>query len=221
MTDSGASQSTAIKILGKSPKKITERFPWPRLSDLDENGKIVPLGVDVVAKEKDIIKIIHKFFKVKDVSMDELLQDVFVAIIHKNYSRSAHDPRKSSFGHYIFMIGNHVCISLVHKKKRYERESESLDEPTSSSDDRTILDKICVETTFNPMNDHYEAIEKILRRGGNWECARYIRAVRSGASPEIVRETLSWCGRNVSSKTIRDIRGQIQDFIRENSPELV
>jgi hypothetical protein len=188
------------------------------MSDPDENGKIAPLGVDVVAKRQDIIKIVHKFFKVENVPMNELLQEVYVAVIHKNCTRSAHDPRKSSFGHYVYMVANNVCINLVHRKRRYDKESESLDAPTGHEDNRTMLDKIEaaeVSDRSDDLSEHMGDIEESMRRRGMWDLARYMRAARSGADADVIREALSWNGHKISSKTIRDIRSQIQSVIRE------
>ena len=211
-------QSRSIKINGKPPKKKPEKFPWPRMSDPDEQGRIVALGVDVVAKRQDIIKIVHKFFRVENTTMEELLQEVYVAIIHKNFTRSAHDLRKSSFGHYIYMIANNVCINLIHRKRRYDKESDSIDSPQGSDDQRTLLDRFEAppERGQDSLSVHMENIEESMRKRGMWDLARYMQAARSGADADVIREALSWGGRKISSKTIRDIRSQLQTVIRTN-----
>jgi hypothetical protein len=202
-------------------KKQPDKLPWPRFSshDPEDKGPVVALGIDVVAKQQDIIKIVHKFFHVEDISMDELLQEVYVAIIHKNHTRSACDPRKSSFGHYVFIVANNVCINLVHKKKRYDKERDSIDAPTGD-DTRTLLDtiedstkRIDCDETF----DHIKEVEQILRERGMWEHARYVRIAMSGANPNVIREALSWGGRKISPKSIRDIRAQVQNIIHSMS----
>lgn len=183
-----------------------EKLQWPRYS---EDG--TPLGVDVEAKRKDIIKIVYKYFKVPEISMDELLQEVYVAILHKNCTRSAHNPKKSSFGHYIFMVANNVCINLVHKKKRFERERNSIDAPYNQDDDRTLLDTVEYENTDDNFGDQLEDIETYFRNIGLRDLARYIRATRSGAPPDIIREAMSWGGRKITTKIIRDMRNQMID----------
>jgi len=211
-----SARSKTIVVPGKPLKKVPDRLPWPRVAD---DGK-TSLGVDVVAKRQDIIKIVHKFFKVESVPMEELLQEVYVAIIHKNTTRSAHDPRKSSFGHYVYMVANNVCINLVHKKKRYDKESDSIDAPHGDDDQRTMLDSVEVAVESEPptqLSEHIEEIEHQLRKQGMWDLARYLRAARSGANPDVIREALSWGSRKVSSKTIRDIRAQVQSMIRSVS----
>ncbi len=214
MDNSVGSGTKVIKVPGKPFKSPTKRLPWPRRSTPDENGKTADIGVDVIAKSEDIKKIIGKFFHVEGVSMEELQQEVYLAIIHKNTTQSAHDPRKSSFGHYVYMVANNVCINLVHKGKRYGKERESLDAPQGHDDQRTLLDTIeCVEPEpeLVALSDRMEVFETQMRRSGNWEQARYVRAVRSGVSPEVVREALTWGSRKISGKTIRDIRSQVKD----------
>jgi len=209
-----SARSRTVIVSGKPLKKAPDRLPWPRIADDNKTT----LGVDVIAKRQDIIKIVHKFFKVEDVPMEELLQEVYVAIIHKNTTRSAHDPRKSSFGHYIYMVANNVCINLVHKKRRYDKERDSIDAPQGDDDSRTMLDSIEVAVEPEPptrLSEHMEEVEHRLRKQGMWDLARYLRAVRSGANPDIIREALSWGTRKVSSKTIRDIRAQVQTILRE------
>ena len=202
-----------VKIV-KIPKRLKDKpdkLPWPRLSD--DKDKI-PMGVDVVAKQPDIKKLVHKFFKVESYQMEELLQEVYVAIIHKNQTRSAHDPRKSSFGHYIYMVANNVCINIVNRKRRYDKESESLDSPVSSTDCRMLLDTIedpTQQTDGDKDTENTREIEFLLRKHGCWDSARYIRTASTGAKPEIIREALTFGDRKVTNKTIRDYRSQLKD----------
>lgn len=218
-----------IKNVKGKPSKINQRLPWPRFK-LEEDGKIsldkkgnpVELGVDVVEKKKDIIKLVHKFFSVSEIPMEELLQEVYLTVIHKNHSKSAHDPTKSSFGHYIYMIANNVCIGLVHKKKRFEKERDSLDTPIhgGGDDERTILDRIEVEPEYvksDSFHDKMEELEAVLRNKGMWDLARYIRVARSGADADVVKATLSHKGKEVTKKTIREMRHELQEIVRLNS----
>lgn len=211
-------QGAVLKVVSvtKEPvKRPMERLPWPRRSEVDpENpgAPIVELGVCVKAKRDDITKIVYKHFRVPGVPMEELIQEVFLAILHKNYTRSAHNPAKSSFGHYVYMVANNVCINLVQKKKRYDKESESLDAPCGPDDRRTLMDSeiVAVVREEDPVAEDIDAFEDELRRRGMWELARYVRAARTGASPDVIREAMSWGDRKVSTKHIRDIRHQIR-----------
>lgn len=198
-----------VKLPNK-PTKSSNKLPWPRLADDNET----PLGINVLAKKPDIIKIVYKYFRVPEISMDELLQEVYLAILHKNCTQSAHDPRKSSFGHYIFMVANNVCINLVHRKKRFDNEKESLDAPQGGEDDRSLLET--VEATNNVTDEFRSKLDEIeikFRNQGHWDIARYIRATRSGAPSDIIREAMSWGDRKVTTKSIRDIRNQMRVMI--------
>jgi DNA-directed RNA polymerase specialized sigma24 family protein len=210
MADCIAVQRTRIvKVSSKPIKKPPQRLPWPRKAEDDVN---VDLGVNVQAKRQDVIKIVHKYFRVSEVSMDELLQEVFLAIIHKNYTKSAHDPRKSSFGHYVYMVANNVCINLAHRKKRYDKERDSIDTPYGDDDRRTLLDTadVAIPDDDDIFGEKVEEIETLMRQQGMRDLARYLRVVRTGASPDVIREALTWGNRKVSSKTIRDIRSQVR-----------
>jgi Sigma-70 region 2 len=199
--------SKCIKIK-KSPKVKADRLPWPRKAD--DNSK-VELGIDVIKKKPDIEKIVHKFFKVDGYSMEDLLQEVYTAILHKNGTKSAHDPRKSSFGHYVYMIANNVCRNIVSKKKRYDREKESIFEPYQE-DGRTI------EESYEPEQESYVESENILelenhlRKQKRHELARFVRAARVGSSPDIIRAALSYGDRKMSHKIIRDMRHEVVSY---------
>lgn len=197
-----------------SPKKKPERLPWPRKSDDDK----VTLGIDVLAKRQDIEKIVHKFFKVEGYSMDDLLQEVFVAICHKNTTQSAHDPRKSSFGHYVFMVANNVCRNLVSKKKRYDKERESINEPFND-DGKTIEESYEPEIEGHMENEGVLELELLLRRKRRHDLARYIRASRVGSSPEIIRAALTYGSKMVSHKLMRDMRHQVVTIANHLSGE--
>ncbi len=200
----------ALVVKSKPVADETKRLPWPRMSD----DGAAPLGVDVNAKRVDIVKIVHKYFHVSEVPMDELLQEVFLAIVHKNCGRSAHDPRKSSFGHYVYMVANNVCINLVHRKRRFAKERDSIDAPAGPGDNRTLMDT--VEDPPPPPNHVAELMEEVeeeMRRVGMWDEARYVRAVRSGASPDVVREALTFGDRKVTTKHVRDWRSQVRAFL--------
>jgi DNA-directed RNA polymerase specialized sigma24 family protein len=203
-----------VTTLSKPARVPPAKLPWPRIAEDDPS---VDLGVDVKAKIQDITKIVHKYFRVADVPMEELLQEVFVAIVHKNHTRSAHDPRKSSFGHYVYMIANNVCINLVHRKKRYDKERDSIDSPNGADDSRTLLDTIDVPAAnlTDELTEYMKDMEELMRKRGQRDLARYVRAVRSGASPDVIREALSWGGHEVSSKVIRGFRLQVKAVVQD------
>lgn len=198
----------------KPLKKVPEKLPWPRVA---KDNPDIKLGIDVVVKRPDIIKLVHKFFHVDGISMEELLQEVYAAIIHKNYTRSAHDPRKSSFGHYVYMVANNVCINLVHKKKRYDRESDSIYEVFGDDDKPLAETAIAEEPTNYVASEAVEALEENLRKKNRFDLARFIRATRSGASADIIKAALSYGNRTVNNKHMREMRHEISSFVTSSS----
>ena len=210
-----ASSDTSIEIIvvpGEEPK-LSKRFPWPRHAEDDPS---VQVGVDVVTKRKDVIKITHKFFRVADISMEELIQEVFLAIIHKNHTRSAHDPRKSSFGHYVYMIANNVCINLVHKKKRYDKEKDSIDAPSFDEEGRSLIETYEEETTTKEEEKvNLDKLERFLRINGHWDIARYVHAVKSGAQSDVIKEALSFGRKSETSKSLKSYRVKLGGFYKD------
>lgn len=201
-----------IKVDEEEPK-VSPRLPWPRSAEDDPN---IQIGVDVIAKRKDVIKITHKFFRVADISMEELLQEVFLAIIHKNHTRSAHDPRKSSFGHYVYMIANNVCINLVHKKKRYDKEKDSIDMPVHDEDGRTLMETYEEEAALQEEDKvNLDKLEMFLRIHNHWDIARYVHAVKSGAQSDVIKEALSFGKKVETSKSLKLYRNKLSGFYKE------
>ncbi len=209
------SKSARVKSLpiGK-PLRRPDRLPWPRTAPDDPS---VQLGVDVIAKEKDIVKIVHKFFRVHGVTMDELLQEVFLAIVHKNGTRSAHDQRKSSFGHYVYMVANNVCVNLVHKRNRYDRERDCIDAPAGRDDGRSLLEVYESEASVDDAEetsrtDDMDHFETELRDHDLWDVARYVRALRTGANRDVIMDALSWGDRQMTNVTLRAFQQRARLF---------
>lgn len=208
MTEKHTVQS--IRVKNSPTKKPIQRLPWPRMAD----DGVTPVGIDVKEKRQDIIKLTYKYFRVSHISMDELLQEIYLAIIHKNHSGSAHDPRKSSFGHYVCMVANNICINLVNRRKRLDREKESID--VQLSDNKSFLDVYEDENTeieIDSFNDDIEYLESKLRMDGHWEIARYIKAVRSGSKPDVIREALTWGNRKITTKYVRGLRESMKSTL--------
>lgn len=211
MANLSSSKITIVKSSTR-PKEKPDRLPWPRSAS---DNPAVHLGVDVVAKRQDIIKLVHKFFYVDTVPMEELLQEVYLAILHKNHTRSAHDPRKSSFGHYVYMIANNVCINLVHKKRRYDREKDSIYEKLDD-EDLAPIETAAVDTSDSDYESPVsEAVEAYCRKNHMYELARYIRASRFGATTPALRAALSFGSVQISAKDIKRMRETVIEITEE------
>lgn len=217
-----AIKTNVLVIPEASVRAKPERLPWPRMSDPVEGEAQVALGVDVTAKRQDIIKIVYKHFRVKEVTMEELLQEVYLAILHKNGTRSAHDPRKSSFGHYVYLVANNVCINIVNKRKKYENDRLMSEPAYSSEDSKSLGDTLeAAEKMPDPVGDNIREIEIKLRQQGKWNLARYVRMISMGSNPEVVREALTFGDYKVTKREIRERRQEIRSFVEGLHPAQV
>lgn len=88
----------------------------------DEGKRLQGLGIDVKAKYGDIRRLTCKFFAKTGLDPEDVVQETVVAILHKNGTRSAYDPKKASFSKYVVMIARNVVANMLGKAKRWGRE---------------------------------------------------------------------------------------------------
>lgn len=79
------------------------------------------LGVDVAKKRTDIRRIVLKHFRVPGVLSDDLVQEVYLAILRGNELPSAFDPSRSSFSHYVYIVARSTVIAMVGRESRQWR----------------------------------------------------------------------------------------------------
>jgi len=177
----------------------------------------ISMGINVEQKMEDIKKIVYKYFHVPNIPMDDLVQEVYVAILHKNNGKSAHNPTKSSFGHYVYMVANNVSTNMVNRNRRKFGNTLSLD--YVSSDEKPMIESITYE--MNMMDSsHVDSIEKSLMEMGEWELARYVRSVRSGAKQADIRRAMSYNGIVMDKIKIRKIRSRISKMLENGMIKL-
>jgi len=141
-----------------APAPRTEWLPWPRSA---EDG--TPLGVDLSEKSPDVRRIMLRHFSApKGVDFDDYFQEVCVTIARRNHMPSAHDPRKSSFGHYVYMVANTIGADLANVEGRRREavgEERSLPAGTGYVDDlpevRMALDSLVVQGAIGPTAREY------------------------------------------------------------------
>lgn len=94
-------------------------LPWPRAA---EDG--TPLGVDLSAAAEDVRRIMLKHFRntPSGVEFEDYYQEVCTKIASRNHMPSAHDPRKSSLGHYVYMVANATGANMANSESRRPRE---------------------------------------------------------------------------------------------------
>lgn len=194
-------------------ENTTQRFPWPRKS---EEG--VELGVDVNKRRGEIVKLVHRFFHVPGVSMEELLQEVYATILYKNTTRSAHNPQKSSFGHYVYMVANNVCIQFVNRAKKHNCSSLDVND---SDDEKPSIIEVFSEENFelkNDVEDSMDEYEKRLESMGRNDLADYLKIVRTGAARDQVKPTLSQIHKKeFGKKDIKRMRLELKTIVENES----
>lgn len=78
-------------------------------------------GIDLAKKANDIRRIVLKHFRVPGVHPDDLVQEVYLAILRGNALPSAFDPARSSFSHYVYIVARSTAIALVGRESRQWR----------------------------------------------------------------------------------------------------
>jgi len=76
----------------------------------------------------DIVKIVHKQFKIASHDRDDAIQEICLALLKKQNSKaSAYDPERSAPSHYIIMVARGVLINRFNRGKKFQDE-RSLDQ---------------------------------------------------------------------------------------------
>jgi RNA polymerase sigma factor (sigma-70 family) len=129
---------------------------WAILECLPQEGEVgalarqevARLGIDVRAKYNDIRKIVGSHLYSSKLDAEDLMQDVVLAILKKNGTPSAFDPKKSSFSHYVFLIASNVLRTALLKQRRWNRNQRVGARSTIVDDHDPIAAWIHVETSF-------------------------------------------------------------------------
>jgi RNA polymerase sigma factor (sigma-70 family) len=117
---------------------IIELLPQEGEVGLEARQEVKRLGIDVRAKYQDIKKITLKHFRGSGIDPEDLVQEVMVAILKRNTTKSAFDPSLSAFGHYVYMVAHNVLANALEKQRRYNREVMMV-EPLEMVDDRDTI----------------------------------------------------------------------------------
>ncbi len=90
-------------------------MPWPRCA---EDG--TQLGVDLSTAEREVREVVRKHFRAPPgFEIDDYCQEVCVRIAARNHMPSAHDPRKSSLRHYIYMVANATGANMANSARHH------------------------------------------------------------------------------------------------------
>lgn len=119
---------------------MVQSLPWPRTSD----G--VRLGVDLgrPAHEADprhvrtstpaaveVRRLVASAVRSSGLTLDveDIAQEVSLAIVRRNFTPSAYDHRLAGFSHYVWQVCANVVGHLLEKRRRWRRERPAADLP--------------------------------------------------------------------------------------------
>lgn len=108
------------------------------------------LGVDVETKSEDIKSIFYKHFAKMCIQSkydpEEMLQEIYLGILHRNKGNCPFDPAKSSLSTYIVMVSRCILFNIFNKENKTRSR---LFEPKEKDDlFRLIKDNHDFDTKF-------------------------------------------------------------------------
>lgn len=105
---------------------------------LDQSGKPIQLGIDLVNRRDEVAKLLFARFgnviRGCGFDSDDILQEVYKGLLIRNKGTCAWDSRKSSFGHYVNMVAEGVMSNIFRKSNR-RKEKEQIGAPGGGADD--------------------------------------------------------------------------------------
>lgn len=91
--------------------------------------KVKPKGIDLEARGHEVVKLLYAGFgswiQQSRFDPEDVLQEVYKAILIRNQGKCPWDESKSSFGHYVHMVCRCV-MSNLHRKAKRRSEKEQL-----------------------------------------------------------------------------------------------
>lgn len=93
----------------------------------DPEEEVIVLGIDLAARGHEVRKILMAKFGMQmhrvNLDPEEVLQEVYKGLLVRNDGKCPFDPRKSSFGHYVYMVCSCILRNYYRRTGRWrERE---------------------------------------------------------------------------------------------------
>ncbi|MEO5727170.1 MAG: hypothetical protein ABI134_03165, partial [Byssovorax sp.] len=86
-------------------------------------------GIDLAKRHEDVRKLVRSKCRFPTLDPEELLQEVYYAILRKNLSeKSAWDERRATFSRYVVLVGRSTALHML-EAKRFQSLASS--EPAS------------------------------------------------------------------------------------------
>ena len=122
-------------------------FSWPRLA---EDG-VTELGIDLASRAHEVRKLVLAGFRPPaDVDVEDLIQDVLLAIHRKNRQGCAFDPRRAGFAKYVHRVANSALCNAIQALRRNGEPLASLENlDVADPSDRTAALDDADEATAN------------------------------------------------------------------------
>ena len=128
---------------------MLERLTDEKLMARFQTGDMRAFEALLVRHRRPIFAFILRFANNRDTA-EELLQDVFLRVVHKAQTFE----RRSKFTTWLYTIARNLCID--HLRKMRHRKTASLDQPIASGEEggMTILDKVSSTDTGPEAKTH-------------------------------------------------------------------
>jgi DNA-directed RNA polymerase specialized sigma24 family protein len=102
-----------------------------------------PVGIDLENRADEVMKLLFagfgKWIARSGYDAQEVLQEVYKALLVRNQGKCPWTPEKSSFGHYVHMVCRCV-MSNLHRKKRRQESREQIGVPVWKNGNRVQVD---------------------------------------------------------------------------------
>lgn len=100
------------------------------MTDLLTELRRSDLGIDLIKRGAEVRKLLMAGFggtiQKNGWDVEDVLQEVYLGIVTRNRGQCPWDPKKSSFGHYVYMICRCVVANYGRKQGRIRREQVGL-----------------------------------------------------------------------------------------------
>lgn len=120
----------------------------PALSTVDTKAP----GIDLEHRGHEVVKILYKGFgrwiSTNGYDPEEVIQEVYKGILVRNQGDGAWNPKRSSFGHYVWMVCRSI-LSNYHRKKKRQRHVEQVGIPAYDNGERGTIDVAESETYWS------------------------------------------------------------------------
>jgi len=230
-----------LDMYGKNPHMSFNRYfrvsveqnraIWSRLEDGElEILPAPPPGIDLEARGHEVRKLLLAKFggwiNSSGYDPEEILQEVNVGILRRNVGRCVFDPKKSSFGHYVFMVCNGV-LANYHRRDKRRKTHEQSGLLRFTDEGLTLVDvtdaEIGIEVPYGDLSDEASAVQRLQdwiaersdESGLAQSAIEVLPLVRQGFKRKEIAEKMDW-SIGKTSKVLRHLRQSAEKWYELN-----